>query len=570
MNLLKFFTFSQNDGKCKEYPFSGVSSSTFLERHLERLIGPRMAYGDSIASDYFPSLECSDTSGRCIVNYNSESCNGNFAIDSNNGLKTLADHEVSGPNCSGQTVAIEIVDDNSKKMPNEHSGKDNINGSRLTTLSSLLSRKAVQINDRSSQNISFNQSGSELLSLESPSQDTKSRRQLRVSRHGPVIPSFCDNVKNGDVVDLAGQLKQGITFRKYPTAPRSMGRRTKNLSLSLGHLSSAWHDPQTEFYRNGCRNGTKKLRTVTHASNSSPDVDAGCDSKERNPRLLENSQKNVKKSQENKTVDSPRSPRDNLNLLSCAGNILIILEDKCWREYEARVFLQPADHNEWVLSVKVGGTEKYSYKANQLLQSGATNRFTYAMMWKGGKDWTFEFPDRSQWVLFKEMHNECYNRNLRAASAKIIPIPGVRLVDDFDDNVAEATPFSFHPNYYLQKETDVEMALNPSRVLYDMDSEDEQWISNNQMPSEDNATEESLLSEEFFENMMDMLEKAAFVRKYDQFTCQDIKVLFSTSPISLTMKIHDYWSQKRQRTGMPLLRQLQVPFYHVYFPTRGY
>ncbi|GAB2248659.1 hypothetical protein Droror1_Dr00008541, partial [Drosera rotundifolia] len=37
---------------------------------------------------------------------------------------------------------------------------------------------------------------------------------------------------------------------------------------------------------------------------------------------------------------------------------------------------------------------------------GSVNRFTHAMMWKGGKKWALEFPDRSQWALFKEMHEE--------------------------------------------------------------------------------------------------------------------------------------------------------------------
>lgn len=36
--------------------------------------------------------------------------------------------------------------------------------------------------------------------------------------------------------------------------------------------------------------------------------------------------------------------------------------------------------------------------------------------------------DRSQWTLFKEMHDECYNWNMCAASFKSIAILGVHLI----------------------------------------------------------------------------------------------------------------------------------------------
>ncbi|CAM8892335.1 unnamed protein product [Rhodiola kirilowii] len=558
----------ENESKCKEHSLFGVSSSSFLDRHLERLIGPRVGYISSTASDSVPSSECTETSGRCIINCYSEPCNGSFEIICHNSSRASEDSKVSVCNGSSKKVGVEPIDVNGKKMSKDHSRKDSSNSSQLVLPSSLPSREIVQTTHQLCHQTDFNQSGSKLLSLKTGVLLGKSivKRQPRVNLHGANFSSSGHTNENGDgkahVVDLAGQLKQGVISMNHPTAPRSRGRRTKNTSPSFGHFSRAWHDGKTEFVKNG-KCGTKKPRT--QAPNTLPDVDTDCISKQRNPQLQENSHKKTKKPQENRNVDSPRSPRKNLDLLSCAGNILIILEDRGWRECEAQVFLQPADHNEWVMSVKVAGIGKYTYKANQLLQSGATNRFTHAMMWKGGKDWTFEFPDRTQWVLFKEMHNECYNRNLRAASVKIIPIPGVRLVDDFDDNISETAPFCFHPNYYLQSETDVEMALNPSRVLYDMDSEDEQWLSKNQRSLEDNGSEELMLSEEFFEKIMDMFEKAAHVRKHDQFTHQEIEELFAgVGPTNVIIKIHDYWSQKRQRTGMPLLRQLQPPLWERY------
>ncbi|KAK1370216.1 hypothetical protein POM88_036308 [Heracleum sosnowskyi] len=72
-------------------------------------------------------------------------------------------------------------------------------------------------------------------------------------------------------------------------------------------------------------------------------------------------------------------------------------------------------------------------------------------MWKGGNDWALEFPDRIQWMLFNEMHEEYYKCNICAASLKYIPISS-------------------------KIDNDIDMAMNPVQILYDMDSEDEQWI----------------------------------------------------------------------------------------------
>ena len=62
------------------------------------------------------------------------------------------------------------------------------------------------------------------------------------------------------------------------------------------------------------------------------------------------------------------------------------------------------------------------------------NRYTHAMIWRGGKNWSLEFPERKQCKLFKELHEECHNRNLRATSVRYIPIPGVRKIEEYDYN----------------------------------------------------------------------------------------------------------------------------------------
>ncbi|KAL0330296.1 UNVERIFIED_CONTAM: hypothetical protein Sradi_5016300 [Sesamum radiatum] len=196
-------------------------------------------------------------------------------------------------------------------------------------------------------------------------------------------------------------------------------------------------------------------------------------------------------------------------------------------------------------------------------QPGSTNRYSHAMMWKGGKDWVLEFPDRNQWILFKEMHEECYNRNIRAASVKNIPIPGVRLVEENDDYGAEV-PFVRNPARYIrQVQTDVEMAMDPSRILYDMDSDDEQWLMLKKNCTEKHKYEK--ISEEVLEKAIDIFEKVSYAKLRDNFTDAEIEeFLIGIGSAEAAKVIYEHWRQKRKKFGMPLIRHLQPPLWERY------
>ncbi|KAI5421349.1 hypothetical protein KIW84_044967 [Lathyrus oleraceus] len=286
-------------------------------------------------------------------------------------------------------------------------------------------------------------------------------------------------------------------------------------------------------------------------------------SRHRGPNQKGLPNKRIRKASEKKSSDVARAPEKNFECLSCDANVLITAGDKGWREYGSHVVLELFEHNEWKLSVKVLGVTRYSYKALQFIQLGSANRYTHAMMWKGDKDWILEFPDRSQWALFKEMHEECYNRNLRAASVKNIPIPGVHLIEENDDEGSEVT-FVRSSMYFQQVETDFEMALNPSRVLYDMDSEDEQWFSNIRNSDKYNSDLNGI-TEEMFEKTMDLFEKAAYAKMRDQFTPHEIEELtFHVGPLGIVKVVYDHWLQRRQKKGMALIRHFQMPMWERY------
>lgn len=354
--------------------------------------------------------------------------------------------------------------------------------------------------------------------------------------------------------DLAMNGNRGITPSPNPTAPRTVWHRTRS-SLSCGNSSHGWVDVKMDSVHNGFINGPKKPRT--QVSYSLPLAGFDLSSKNRSLHQKTVPHKRIRRSNEKRISDAWQR---NFDLLSCEANILITHGDRGWRECGAQVVLELADQNEWKLAVKISGDTQFSYKAHQFLQPGSTNRYTHAMMWKGGKDWTLEFPDRGQWALFKEMHEECYNRNVRAASIKSIPIPGVHLLDENDDSGPEGLFVCSSSKYFRQIETDVEMALNPSRVLYDMDSEDEKWISENWSCSDGGGNSFRRLSEEDFERTMDMFEKAAYMQQRDQFSSDEIEEFMSgVGSMELLKAIYDHWQQKRQKKGMPLIRHLQVP-----------
>lgn len=363
--------------------------------------------------------------------------------------------------------------------------------------------------------------------------------------------------------NLAWNMNDGVIRSPNPTGPRTMWHRNRNSShpSSHGHFSHVWPDGKAEFYRNGFRSGPKKPRT--QVSYTLPF--GGCDpsSKHRNQQKKGIAHKRIRRANEKRTMEGSSSSQRNLELLSCDANVLITVGDRGWRESGARIVLELVDRNEWSFSVKLSGITKYSYKAHQFLQPGSTNRYTHAMMWRGGKDWILEFPDRSQWSLFKEMHEECYNRNIRAASVKNIPIPGVRLIEEIDDNGTEVAFVRGCPKYFRQVESDVDMALDPSHILYDMDSDDE--LMKHQISLETNESGGAEISDELFEKTMDMFEKIAYTQQRDQFTFEEIEELFfEVGPPDVIKRTYEHWRQKRQRKGMPLIRQLQPPLWERY------
>ncbi|PPS16714.1 hypothetical protein GOBAR_AA03868 [Gossypium barbadense] len=158
----------------------------------------------------------------------------------------------------------------------------------------------------------------------------------------------------------------------------------------------------------------------------------------------------------------------------CSANVLIIEPDRCYREEGAVVSLELSPSKEWLLVIKTKRSNKYSLKADKFMRPSSVNRFTRAVIWPGDDNWKLEFPNRQDWVVFKDLYKECCERNVPALACRVIPVPGVREVSGY----AGKPSVQFRrPDSYISIDGDeVSRALAKRIANYDMDLEDEEWL----------------------------------------------------------------------------------------------
>ncbi|KAG8053171.1 hypothetical protein GUJ93_ZPchr0001g30349 [Zizania palustris] len=358
--------------------------------------------------------------------------------------------------------------------------------------------------------------------------------------------------------NLVQELNEYPIGRATPTAPRTTYHRNRFTSISraFGDGSKLWHE---DIMMTGFAGGSKKPRTQVSYSVSPRSGELGLKHKGHFRKIQSHS--NSKTNDAKRLPDNSRSEQSSPESLTCVANVLVTVGDRGWREYDTQITIDSDGQSEWRICVKLAEGTKYAHKVFQVLQPGATNRYTHAMIWKGGAEWCLEFPDRSQWLIFKQMHGECYSHNIRAASVKNIPIPGVRFVEARDDH--DTVSFVRSQDYAGHIGTDVEMALDESRVIYDMDSDDEGWLSRWRQVSKNSTLDE--LTDDVFERIMDKFEKLAYSHNCNELAIDQMKELDSDSISLDTIKvIHDYWQEKRKKKGMPLIRYFQFPMWKIY------
>ncbi|XP_037279415.2 enhancer of Polycomb [Rhipicephalus microplus] len=149
-----------------------------------------------------------------------------------------------------------------------------------------------------------------------------------------------------------------------------------------------------------------------------------------------------------------------------------------------------------------------------------------------------------------EKEEECEHHLQRAISAQqafghtgelVIPTPEVYTIEDelFDE--------LYPPNYKISRQL-IHMqpfAMDQDIPDYDMDSEDEKWLTQQAKKMEINPLQ--------FEEMMDRLEKGS---GQQVVTLHEAKTLLKEDD-DLIIAVYDYWLNKRLRTQCPLVPQVK-------------
>lgn len=280
--------------------------------------------------------------------------------------------------------------------------------------------------------------------------------------------------------------------------------------------------------------------------------------------------------QSNRSISSPirRSSTTNIKELkssvvgssndidstSCSANILVIESDKGYREGGAIIKLEMSSSDQWYLSVSRDGTRRYSLKPQSVMRPYCCNRFTHAIIWKddGSNGWMLEFFSRQDWFVFKELHRECSDRNLRAPAVNIIPVPVVREVPDYANDTS--VPFERPDLYITWKDDEVARALGNGTVNYDLDLDDEEWLNkfNNEFCGDNDV--EKFVSPNTFEKIIYAFEKG-FYCSPDEYsnTKSAADLCVDLERREVLEAVHGYWLlKKRKQKRSTLVRVFQV------------
>ncbi|XP_023550905.1 uncharacterized protein LOC111808903 isoform X1 [Cucurbita pepo subsp. pepo] len=241
----------------------------------------------------------------------------------------------------------------------------------------------------------------------------------------------------------------------------------------------------------------------------------------------------------------------------CNANILIVEADRCMREEGANIVLEFSASCEWLLAVKKNGSTRYTHKAETVMKPAYCNRFTHAILWSADNGWKLEFPNRRDWLIFKDLYKECSDRNIPCFTAKAIPVPRVSEVPDYVDS--SCTYFKRPDTYISVNDDEVCRARAKSTANYDMDSEDEEWLSkfNDKLIATDKQHE--CLSGDSFELMIDAFEKELFCNPdafSDEKAPTDMFMLLGSR--STVESLFTYWTRKRRQRKSCLIRVFQA------------
>ncbi|KAL1542518.1 hypothetical protein AAHA92_26601 [Salvia divinorum] len=252
-----------------------------------------------------------------------------------------------------------------------------------------------------------------------------------------------------------------------------------------------------------------------------------------------------------------RAATQDVYATSCSVNLLVTDTDKCYRVEGATVALETSASKQWLLSVTKDGAKQCSLIAQKAMRPSSSNRFTHAVLWSGDSSFKLEFPNKQDWLVFKELYKECSDRNMQSAAATTaIPIPGVQEIAVPND---QYVPFVRPESYITFKNDELIRALMKNTANYDMDSDDEEWLEKLKSESYGGNEWQGFIPSENFELVIDTLEKYIHSNPdehVDEHAAYDICMHLERKEV--IEAIYKYWIRKRKQKRSALVRVFQL------------
>ncbi|KAJ9159812.1 hypothetical protein P3X46_025281 [Hevea brasiliensis] len=245
-----------------------------------------------------------------------------------------------------------------------------------------------------------------------------------------------------------------------------------------------------------------------------------------------------------------------MDSLNCSANVLVVESDRCYRIEGATVTLEISDSKEWLLVVKKDGLTSYTHLAQKNMRPCSSNRITHDIIWTGEESWKLEFSNRNDWLIFKDLYKACTDRNISGPVSKAIPVPGVCEVFGYEED--NSMPFSRPEAYISLNNDEVARALARKTAIYDMDSEDEEWLKKFNDDIFVETEQQEHLSEDNFELIIDALEKGFYCNP-DDFADEKaaVNLCIDLGRREVAEAVYGYWMKKRKQRRSALLRVFQ-------------
>lgn len=247
----------------------------------------------------------------------------------------------------------------------------------------------------------------------------------------------------------------------------------------------------------------------------------------------------------------------NVSSGSCSANLLITEADKCYRVEGATISLELSASKQWFIVVSKGETKRWSLIAQQAMRPPCSNRFTHAVVWAGDGGLKLEFLNKQDWFYFKELYKECSDRNLQSPSASVIPVPRVQEVVIPVDT--QFVPYVRPDSYITVKDDELSRALVKTSANYDMDSDDEEWLTKLNEEMSAGREVQEIITPESFELVIDALEKGFHYNPEEHLDEQAVlDFCMNLERREVIEAVHKYWVKKRKQKRSALIRIFQV------------